>query len=62
MLADRFSEYLKKYSENNISGILDTNDIDTLISQIDHGRIPNIKGLTLAELKKISDRQRRLNC
>ena len=62
VFADRFSEYLKKYSENNISGILDTNDIDTLISQIDHGRIPNIKGLTLAELKKISDRQRRLNC
>mgnify|MGYP000855668408 CR=1 FL=1 len=62
VLADRFSEYLKKYSENNISGILDTNDIDTLISQIDHGRIPNIKGLTLTELKKISDRQRRLNC
>lgn len=62
VLSYRFSEYLKKYSENNISGILDTNDIDTLISQIDHGRIPNIKGLTLTELKKISDRQRRLNC
>lgn len=62
VLADRFVEYLKKYSKNNISGILDTTDSDTLIYQIQYGRIPNIKGLTLTELKKISNEKRRLNC
>lgn len=62
VLADRFVDYLKRYSKNNIGGILDTTDIETLRYQIDHGRIPNIKSLTLTELKKISDRQRRLNC
>lgn len=62
VIADRFVEYLKKYSKNNISGVLDTTDNETIRYQIDHGRIPNIKGLTLTKLKKISDRQRRLNC
>lgn len=62
VLADRFVEYLKRYSKNNISGILDTTDSDTLIYQIQYGRIPNIKGLTLTELKKISNEKRRLNC
>lgn len=62
VFADRFVDYLKRYSKSNIRGILDTTDNETLRYQIDHGRIPNIKGLTLTELKKISDRQRRLNC
>lgn len=62
VLADRFVEYLKRYSRSNISGILDTTDSDTLIYQIQYGRIPNIKGLTLTELKKISDKKRKLNC
>lgn len=62
VFADRFVDYLKRYSKSNIRGILDTTDNETLRYQIDHGRIPNIKGLTLTELKKISYRQRRLNC
>lgn len=62
VFADRFVDYIQRYSKSNIRGILDTTDNETLRSQIDHGRIPNIKGLTLTELKKISDRQRRLNC
>ena len=62
VLADRFVDYLKRYSKSNIRGILDTTDNETIRYQIEHGRIPNIKGLTLTELKKISDRQRRLNC
>ena len=62
VLEDRFVEYLKRYSKNNISGIIDTTDIDTIIYQIQYGRIQNIKGLTLNELKKISDEKRRLNC
>ena len=62
VFADRFVDYLKRYSKSNIRGILDTTDNETIRYQIEHGRIPNIKGLTLTELKKISDRQRRLNC
>ena len=46
VLSDRFLDYLKKYSENNIQGVLSTTDDNTLSYQVKYGRIPSVKGLS----------------
>lgn len=46
VLSDRFLDYLKKYSENNIQGVLSTTDDNTLSYQVKYGRIPSVTGLS----------------
>lgn len=52
VLSEEFVSYLKKYAQNNIEGVLATTDKNDLYNQIEGGRIPNLKGLTLSQLNK----------